>query len=1407
MATRPSRRAVVTRKKIIVSDSDGSEAEDSQATPKRESRRTTVGSRTSFDDEYTPKKTRQSLLKTPVTHKVKPKKEVKKREPLSEARSTQSQSQSQSQIPWTATKAYQSTPGNNKAIPEGQPDVNDFQKENLPLPMSKLNLKSELLPPPPTLPLETLQKMRKIETARIDVDDTTLASNSVPEVPTGPKTRTVISKLVLENFKSYAGVQRIGPFHKSFSAVVGPNGSGKSNVIDSLLFVFGFRASKMRQGKISALIHNSAAHPDLGYCAVEVHFETIFDTDDPEDYRVVENSSIVVARKAYKNNSSKYTINDHDSSFTEVTTLLKDRGIDLDHKRFLILQGEVESIAQMRPKAANEHDDGLLEYLEDIIGTSKYKSPIEGALERMEALNEICQEKHSRVQIVEKERARLDEKKDIALQQIHAENELVVKSSALYQLFIAECDRNINLTQEVVQQLEGELNEGADSHKGNEDVIKSLEKKQKVAIKNQEELKSLLAKYTAEASQAEKASVSIQEKIKHLSLKQKKLAKSNSGAQFSLNESTLQLDNTGDELHKFKKELATLDTSLSKESQGLTMIRLSLKDKTQVFTDQIEVKQKQKQPWDAQISEKQSALEVAKSELDILNEKSSQMTRELESVTEQLKELEEAGHVKSKQIREIEAAITESKVTIANLTKRLSQLKIMEATAKSEHNGARDKADEARSNLSASKQKGDVLVGLTNLQETGRIAGFHGRLGDLGTIDDKYDIAITTACPSLNNMVVSNVDVGQQCIEHLRRNNLGRANFILLDKLPQRTEGTSRTPENVPRLVDLVRPRSSEYLAAFQKVLGNTVVANDLEQANRIAYGKARWRVVTLDGQLIEASGAMTGGGTRVSRGGMSSKFASSETKESVAKLDTLETKKRADLDKIQAEIRSLEAEMESLLQSAPAMETQKNRLTIELGAADKQVKDLKKRSNELASQNTASAIDTKRFAQIEKSIANHERAITKLSEETLSIEADIKDLQDRILDVGGIKLRTQQSKVDGLKDQIEALQQRADASEFSRTKAEKDIKKHSKTLENGIAELSAIEQDIHDFEAQLAQTTKGDTSTKEMEETSYALEENQSSLQEIKGALDEEMKAINTFRAKELELRNKLEDHTRRLLEDRRKSVHWHDKLSKLSIHELSEHFLTNGAPAHILTELSEDELEGLDKNELKAEIASLEETTANAKIETGVLEEYLKRCEEYAERAKALEEAVSERDLARNTAEDLRRRRLTEFMTGFNIISLRLKEMYQMITMGGNAELELVDSLDPFSEGILFSVMPPKKSWKNISNLSGGEKTLSSLALVFALHHYKPTPLYVMDEIDAALDFRNVSIVANYIKDRTKNAQFIVISLRNNMFELSARLIGIYKTSNMTKSIAIENTEIVMPAKKDQIQQSVAA
>ena len=180
------------------------------------------------------------------------------------------------------------------------------------------------------------------------------------------------------------------------------------------------------------------------------------------------------------------------------------------------------------------------------------------------------------------------------------------------------------------------------------------------------------------------------------------------------------------------------------------------------------------------------------------------------------------------------------------------------------------------------------------------------------------------------------------------------------------------------------------------------------------------------------------------------------------------------------------------------------------------------------------------------------------------------------------------------------------------------------------------------------------------------------------------------------------------------------------------------------------------------------------------------------YLARVSDLDQVTKERDEQRKNVDTLRKARLSEFMSGFALITTKLKELYQMITLGGDAELELVDSLNPFSKGIVFSVRPPKKTWKNISNLSGGEKTLSSLALVFALHYYKPTPLYVMDEIDAALDFKNVSIVGNYIKERTRNAQFIIISLRSNMFELADRLVGIYKTHNCTKSVAINPAAI---------------
>lgn len=1162
--------------------------------------------------------------------------------------------------------------------------------------------------------------------------------------PVAPTSRMTITYLTLTNFKSYAGKQMVGPFHSSFSSVVGPNGSGKSNVIDSLLFVFGFRASKMRQGKISALIHNSAQFPDLEFCEVEVHFNEVMD-EPTGGSTVVPNSQLVIARRVFKNNSSKYYINGRTSDFTTVTTLLKGKGVDLDHKRFLILQGEVESIAQMKPKAANEHDDGLLEYLEDIIGTSKYKTPIDEAAVETEQLNEVCLEKSTRVQHVEKERNSLEDKKNKAIAYIRDENELASKQSSLYQIYVAECGDNLQVTDEAIAQIQEQLNGELERHQGSEEEIKSMEKQYKAGSKEYEKLEKSTQGILKEMSQLDKETVKIDEKKKFLANKAKKLEKTYDSSKLGIQDSATQVKNAEDDIARISSETEELEQEMQAEDEELTKIRESLKGKTQGLSDQIAVKQKQLEPWSAKINEKQSSMAVAQSELDILHEKENAGATAIAETEAKISNLQEQQSTKAGELEECKTRRKGAEKELQRLQKQVDQLSAQEPTLKSKLSGARQKADEARASLSATQSQGNVLAGLTRLKEAGRIDGFHGRLGDLGAIDQKYDVAISTACPSLDNLVVDTVEVGQQCIDYLRKNNLGRANFILLDRLPNRNLSTIQTPENVPRLFDLVKSKHGRFLPAFYSVLQNTLVAKDLDQANRIAYGAQRWRVVTLDGQLIDKSGTMSGGGTRVAKGGMSSKLASDVSKDQVSKLEVDRDAVEKEYSELQESYREIEGQLHDLQNQVPRLETQAQKLTLELDSIERNIADSQKRIQEIAAEQQFSKADKQQVASLEKSLVSLQKEIQQIQSQSASIEEEIEELQNKIMEVGGIKLRSQKTKVDGLKEQIDTHNEGLSSAEVAKSKAEKQGKKHEKAYADASAELEKIAADLEQVQEDARNQSKGTSEFRQQAESAQqALEDRKEELQALKAQLDEHIAELNETRGAEVEMRNKLEENQKILLDNQKRLRYWEEKLSKLSLQNVSEDGEEHDPEP--MPQLSRDELEDLNKESLKAAIAGLEERTSSS-VELTVLAEYRRRVEEHTTRLADLNTALAARETAKKRTDDLRRLRLEGFMEGFSMISMRLKEMYQMITMGGNAELELVDSLDPFAEGILFSVMPPKKSWKNISNLSGGEKTLSSLALVFALHHYKPTPLYVMDEIDAALDFKNVSLIVSLL------------------------------------------------------------
>ena len=1395
---RPTRRAA--RKTIIVDESEDElslikEDHDEEFTPapKKSPRKSTRRQTTAGPDESPKKSARSRKVKTgdgiEPSQIFDPEETMPPSEPASPTK-TASPRKRKSTAPRKGRRSSITPPVPSLPIPEPTASLEPNLVQNTPLKditshalnkNAQSQMSHEILKSSKPSDILTEKPMDIVIRARAQ-------GLPVVEDPTGPRSRMVIRQLVMTNFKSYAGRQVVGPFHASFSAVVGPNGSGKSNVIDSMLFVFGFRASKMRQGKISSLIHNSAQHQDLDCCEVEVYFQEIVDLPGGK-HEVVHDSQLIVSRKAFKNNSSNYYLNGRTTNFTTVTTLLKDKGIDLDHKRFLILQGEVESIAQMKPKAANEHDDGLLEYLEDIIGTSKYKTPIEEAAVELESLNEICVEKQGRVQHVEKEKNGLEDKKNKALAFIRDENELAEKQSALYQIYMAECEDNTKVTEEAIQQIQEQLDSELQKHAGSEDAIKELEKAYNRAVKQHERIEKQAQEFAKDLAKYEKENVKFEEKRKFITGKQKKADKTATSSRLAASEAQSLVEKHTDDVERKGAEVAELEKDMQGEEEKLAVIRDDLKGKTQVFSDQIAANQKSLEPWNAKINQKHSAIAVAQSELDILRDKATsgqkavdQANAKIDTIkadkAAKLEQVEQRGHEKSrleKDVRKIQDA--------------LQKLAASEPEVRSQISSARQKADEARSSLASSQNQGNVLKGLLRLRDSGRIDGFHGRLGNLGTIDEKFDIAISTACPSLENMVVDNVEVGQQCIEYLRKNNLGRANFILLDKLVQRDLSSIQTPENVPRLFDLVKAKDERFRPAFYSVMQNTLVAQDLQQANRIAYGAKRWRVVTLDGQLIDVSGTMSGGGTRVAKGAMSSKLTSDTTKEQVQNLEAERDQLEKQFDAFQTRQRELEASLQEKQDEIPKLETAIQKINLEIDTCTRNLADAQKRVQDLLAELAGPSVDDSQIKNLEKHIISLNMELEKLRSETTSVEAEIQALQDKIMEVGGLQLRSQKARVDGLKERIDMLTDDISNAEVAKTKNEKLKIKSEKAKADAEKELESLAKDLDRLEGDIEKHKSG---ASELRGQAEQAEEQQTSMKEELGELKKNLHSqtseLNSTRALEIEMKNKLEENQKVLSDNNKKNRYWVEKLSKLTLHDVAD--LEGSTPAQAdaqvqqpddeemqdappevdpdamdvdeneqlkeefehssnqprgqLQTFTRDELLDKNKDHLVASIAALEEKVSNASsIDLTVIAEYRRRCEEVASRTSDLKTAVKSRDGAKTRLTDLRNLRLTQFMTGFITISSHLKSMYQLITLGGNAELELVDSLDPFSEGILFSVMPPKKSWKNIGNLSGGEKTLSSLALVFALHVYRPTPLYVMDEIDAALDFRNVSVL----------------------------------------------------------------
>ncbi|NXL63759.1 SMC4 protein, partial [Chordeiles acutipennis] len=1196
--------------------------------------------------------------------------------------------------------------------------------------------------------------------------------------------RLMITHIVNQNFKSYAGEQTLGPFHKRFSCIIGPNGSGKSNVIDSMLFVFGYRAQKIRSKKLSVLIHNSDEHTDIQSCSVEIHFQKIIDKEG-DDYEVIPNSNFCVSRTAYRDNSSVYHINGKKKTFKDVGILLRSHGIDLDHNRFLILQGEVEQIAMMKPKGQTEHDEGMLEYLEDLIGSARLKEPIQTLCRRVEILNEQRGEKLNRVKMVEKEKDALEADKNKAIEFLCLENKMFKEKNHICQYYIYDLKQRINDTEMQKEKINEEtkgVNEKssklADEMKTKNKALQDIEKKLNKITKFVEENKE---KFT----QLDLQDVKVRENLKHAKSKAKKLEKQLQKDKEKVEE----LKNVPSTSEKAiseatsKKELA--EKAKEKEEEKLKQVLDNLKEETRGLREEKEGKERELMEISKTVNEARSKMDVAQSELDIYLSHHNTAVSHLNQAKEALMTSSETLKERKAAIKDISVKLPQAEKELKEKENELEKLGREESGAKNLVRNLRQKVEEAKSSLALSRSRGKVLEALLQQKKAGNIPGLYGRLGDLGAIDEKYDVAISSCCGALDNIVVDTIDTAQECVAFLKARGIGVATFIALDKMAVWEKKIQKipTPENTPRLFDLVKVEDEKVRLAFYFALRDTLVANNLDEATRVAFQKdKRWRVVTLQGQIIEQSGTMTGGGGKIMKGRMGSSVLMDVSEEEVNKMESQLQKDSKRAVECEEKKLQLEEAIRKLQQDIWEMRNTSEKYSSSIQSLTEQELHLKTQVKELEANVIAAAPDKNKQKELEKILNSYKKDYDCIAEKAGKIESEVKRLHSLIVEINNQKLKAQQDKLDKINKEIDQCASAITKAQVAIKTADRNLKKSEESLHRTEKEIEENEEKIKELTEELTtleeKATEVINDCRQAEETLPAVEkERRDLLEEIKTIQDDE----HALQKEALNIKLKIEQIDSHIATHQSKIKYWQKEISKLSLHPIEDN------PPEELPVLSEEELGAIkDPGVITKQIALLEAQCHEMKPNLGAIAEYKKKEELYLKRVAELDDITNERDNFRQAFEDLRKQRLNEFMAGFNVITNKLKENYQMLTLGGDAELELVDSLDPFSEGITFSVRPPKKSWKKIFNLSGGEKTLSSLALVFALHHYKPTPLYFMDEIDAALDFKNVSIVAFYIYEQTKNAQFIIISLRNNMFEIADRLIGIYKTYNTTKSVA---------------------
>ncbi|VDP83590.1 unnamed protein product [Echinostoma caproni] len=889
-----------------------------------------------------------------------------------------------------------------------------------------------------------------------------------------------------------------------------------------MLFVFGYRAAKVRSKKLSQLIHQSELIPNAGSCMVAVHFQKIIDHGPGADeYEVVPDSSFVVSRRAYRDNSSTYWIDDTRAVYRDVANLLRRHGVDLDHNRFLILQGEVEQIALMKPKAPTEHEDGFLEYLEDIIGSSRFKQPLTIYADRIEKLNDLRLEKLTRVKAVEKEKDELEGVRNEAMDYLRLVNQVTRMKNIMFQKNLAterateaHAKEQLSAAQEKCKKLTAEVKEKS------RELAKTEEERDDV-IERHAQLQARHRETKAKFSEFEAEDSRLRDEHAHVKATGRKLTKSLQTERNKVEELERLPGEADARRSAIQRQLASIEEAKKKHEAAYQETVNSLEVETAPLRLKVEAAESALAPLQSEADELSSRLTLERQQFDLVMagqrreqeraDKARQGAQDAQKrLTEREAELAEAqqrlapassantGRRQSSQSASLQAALNSA-------NRDLNEVKTQEATLSKDLNELRTKVAESKSSMQADNSRGRVLAALLEAKRSGQLPGVLGRLGDLASIPQKYDVAISTSCAALDNIVTDTMDTAQKAVTFLKQNNLG------LDKMEKFAE-KAKAPFTVPRgafraerLFDLIELEEESIRPAFYFALRDTLVTDDMDSAVKIAFQqRQRHRVVTLQGQLIETSGAMSGGGGRPSSGRMLTSLA--QVRERRQQMERGVASRRSSLGKTDSDATTLtqleqklakgDAELSRLREARGRLEEVVTRLTRQRDEAERTVKRCEADKAEERARSVGPSTQEQQRLQV--SLAKLEKETKLKVDQAQKKRAEVEKLKAELLDVGSVRLTAVRSRLD-------AFEEKAKETQDQLTKLEVSVKTAARNLEKALIKVANIEAELEAAKNRLIEV---DAKLKELEEEARACMAEFQKIQSDRQSLTESLSA-----------------------------------------------------------------------------------------------------------------------------------------------------------------------------------------------------------------------------------------------------------------------------------------------------------